>query len=86
MACFSDFFYEKKKEIQESPHYNKFAVFLHDLDIFYKDFTRNDAITNIQKYSSVVFDFIREKYFAVVPFGEYNWVIHNKIVLSRPVT
>ncbi|KAF4531743.1 hypothetical protein B566_EDAN015189 [Ephemera danica] len=75
-----DFFYEKQKEIQESPHYSKFAIFLRDLDAAWKDFTNNDAITNIQKYSTMFFNFAREKYIAIVPFGRELEDMMNDLV------
>lgn len=31
---------------------------------------RNDAITNIKKYSGVAWDFVKDKYFKIVPFAK----------------
>lgn len=64
------FFYEKKREILESQHYQKLAIMVQDAQAIYKDISKNDAITNIKKYSSLAFEFLKEKYVTLVPFGK----------------
>ncbi|CAB3385673.1 Hypothetical predicted protein [Cloeon dipterum] len=66
----SSFFYEKKKEITESEHYQKLAMIAQDIIAIYKDISKNDTITNIKKYSTKAYDFFKEKYVNVVPFGK----------------
>lgn len=53
----------------ESQHYQKLAIMAQDLQLIYKDISKNDAITNIKKYSTLAFEFLREKYVTLVPFG-----------------
>jgi hypothetical protein len=67
---FEGFFYEKKREILESQHYQKLAIMVQDAQSIYKDISKNDAITNIKKYSKIAFEFVREKYVTLVPFGK----------------
>lgn len=66
---FLDFLYMRKSEIIEHPYFSKFSNFTQDLDRFYKDMTGNDTIANIYKYTKVVWNFLTEKYFKLVPFG-----------------
>jgi len=66
----SDFLYERKNDVLESPYFSKIYDFGQDVDKFYKDIMKNDIITNIRKYSNILYSFIREKYFTMVPFGK----------------
>ena len=54
----------------ESPYFSKIYDLGQDVDKLYKDIMKNDIITNIRKYSKILYDFIREKYFTMVPFGK----------------
>jgi hypothetical protein len=54
----------------ESPYFSKIYDFGQDVDKIYKDFVKNDILTNIRKYTKILYDFIREKYFTIVPFGK----------------
>jgi hypothetical protein len=69
-AFISDFLYERKNDVMESPYFSKIYDFGQDVDKLYKDIMKNDIITNIRKYSKILYDFIREKYFTMVPFGK----------------
>lgn len=66
---FLDFLYIRKSELIESPYFVKFANFTHDMDRFYKDITGNNTIASITKYTKIVWNFLKEKYFNMVPFG-----------------
>ncbi|XP_055713060.1 uncharacterized protein LOC129807664 isoform X2 [Phlebotomus papatasi] len=65
-----DFLYKRTNEFAESPYFNKVSNFTQDLDRVYKDFVQNDAITNIKKYSVIMWQFLKDKYFKFVPFGK----------------
>ncbi|KYB29704.1 hypothetical protein TcasGA2_TC031518 [Tribolium castaneum] len=67
---FLDFLYIRKSELIESPYFVKFANFTHDMDRFYKDITGNNTIASITKYTKIVWNFLKEKYFNTVPFGK----------------
>lgn len=72
---FLDFLYMTRNELTESQFFMQFTNFTHDLDKFYRDMTGNDTIINGIKYGKIVWEFLKEKYFAVIPFaGELNAV------------
>jgi hypothetical protein len=54
----------------ESPYFSRIYDFGQDVDNIYKDIVKNDILTNIRKYTKMLYDFIREKYFTIVPFGK----------------
>ncbi|TDG46759.1 hypothetical protein AWZ03_006806 [Drosophila navojoa] len=71
-----DFIYKRTNELAESPYFNKMSSFTADVERLYRDIQANDAITNIKKYSTLAWNFIKEKYFKLVPFGaELNEVL-----------
>lgn len=71
-----DFIYKRTNELAETPYFNRVSSFTRDADRLYKDIQANDAITNIKKYSTLAWKFIKEKYFKLVPFGaELNEVL-----------
>ncbi|XP_064556915.1 uncharacterized protein Apoltp [Drosophila montana] len=71
-----DFIYKRTNELAESPYFNKVSSFTADAERLYRDIQANDAITNIKKYSTLAWNFIKEKYFKLVPFGaELNEVL-----------
>jgi len=71
-----DFIYKRTNELAESPYFNKVSSFTADAERLYRDFKANDAITNIKKYSTIAWNFVKEKYFKLVPFGaELNEVL-----------
>ncbi|XP_055389464.1 uncharacterized protein LOC129618631 [Condylostylus longicornis] len=75
-----DFIYNRTSEIAESPYYSQFSRITQDIDHLYHDIEDNDAITNFKKYSAIAWEFIKEKYFKLVPFGkELNEVITELI-------
>jgi len=65
-----DFLYDRKKEIITSPYFDRFTNFTQDIDKIYRDIKANDIVTNVYKYSSLMIQFIKERYFAFVPFGK----------------
>ncbi|PNF28889.1 hypothetical protein B7P43_G03854 [Cryptotermes secundus] len=75
-----DFLYERKNDVLESPYFSKIYDFGQDLDKIYKDIMKNDILTNIKKYSKILYDFIREKYFTIVPFGKELHQIANELI------
>lgn len=77
---FLDFLYIRKNEIIEHPYFNKFSNFTQDLDRFYKDMTGNDTISSVYKYSKVVWNFLKEKYFKLVPFGKELQEVFSEIL------
>nr|XP_022900792.1 uncharacterized protein LOC111413892 [Onthophagus taurus] len=77
---FVDFLYTRKAEILESEYFNKFAKLTQDLDRFYKDITGDDTLGAIHKYSKVAFDFLKKKYFELVPFAKELERIYTEIV------
>ncbi|XP_031778090.1 uncharacterized protein LOC100118388 isoform X3 [Nasonia vitripennis] len=77
---FFNFLYDRKIELISSPYYDQFSNFTQDIDKFYRDIKANDVITNIQKYSASVIQFIKERYFAFVPFGKELKDVVDEIV------
>ncbi|XP_049847119.1 uncharacterized protein LOC126299332 [Schistocerca gregaria] len=75
-----DFLYQRRSEIVESPYFSKFANFTQDLDKIYKDLLKNDALTNIKKYSYIIYQFLEDKYFALVPFGKELKQVFTEII------
>lgn len=68
--------YKQNSELTSSPYFNHVSNFTQDLDRLYRDIVTNDIITNVNKYSSICWNFIKVKYFEYVPFGrEMNEVI-----------
>lgn len=65
-----DFLYDRKKEIITSPFFDRFTNFTQDIDKIYRDVKANDIVTNVNKYSGVVIQFLKNRYFAYVPFGK----------------
>lgn len=71
-----DFIYKRTNELAESPYFNKVSSFTQDVDRLYRDIKSHDALTNIRKYSAIIWNFLKEKYFKLVPFGtELNDVL-----------
>lgn len=75
-----DFLYIRNSDIIDNPYVSKISNFTHDLDRFYHDITGNDTIGSVYKYSKVAWDFIKEKYFKLVPFGRELQDVVNEIV------
>jgi hypothetical protein len=69
-SLISDFLYKRTNEIIESPYFNQVSNFTQDLDRLYKDLIKNDTITNIKKYAALAWQFLKQKYFKIVPFGD----------------
>lgn len=68
MSC-PDFFYKRTNELVESPYFNKVSNLTQDLDKFYKDLVQNDVYTNIKIYSDMMWNFLKDRYFKLVPFS-----------------
>lgn len=45
--------------------------FTKDMEKFYDDITKNDFLTNLKKYTRMLYDIVTEKYFTVVPFSKF---------------
>lgn len=65
-----DFLYDRRNDLIASPYFDRFTNFTHDIDKFYRDIKANDIVTNVQKYSSLLIQFLKERYFTFVPFGK----------------
>uniref|UniRef100_A0A182IB32 Uncharacterized protein n=1 Tax=Anopheles arabiensis TaxID=7173 RepID=A0A182IB32_ANOAR len=74
------FLYNKTQEIADSPYFNTVTNFTQDLDLLYKDLITNDVFTNLKKYSSVWWEFMRKKYFQVVPFARELYQVGNELL------
>lgn len=75
-----DFLYARTNEIVDSPYFHKVSNFTQDLDRLYRDIMANDMLTNVRKYSALAWQFVKEKYFVLVPFGkEMNEIISELI-------
>lgn len=77
-----DFLYDRRNEIITSPYYDRFTNFTQDIDKFYRDIKANDIITNIQKYSTILIKFIKERYFTFVPFGKELKDVLDEILME----
>lgn len=75
-----DFFYDRKKELITSPYFDRFTNFTHDVDKIYRDIKANDIVTNVHKYSGLMIQFVKERYFAFVPFGKELKDVVDEIV------
>lgn len=64
-----DFFYKRTNELVESPYFNKVSNFTQDLDKFYQDLMQNDLPTNIKTYADTLWNFLKDRYFKLVPFS-----------------
>lgn len=61
--------YNRTNELIESPYFTKVSNITHDLDVLYQDLQNNDMFTNVRKYSGVMWQFVKEKFLSMVPFG-----------------
>ncbi|KAI4503203.1 hypothetical protein M0802_001425 [Mischocyttarus mexicanus] len=77
-----DFLYNRKNEIISSPYFDRFSNFTQDIDKLYKDIKKNDIITNIDKYFGLVIQFLKERYFALVPFGKELKDVVDEIIVE----
>lgn len=75
-----EFLNKRTNELVQSPYYDTVSKFTQELDRIYHDVQHNDALTNIKKYSRLAWDFVREKYFKVVPFSQELLDISNELV------
>lgn len=67
----TDFIYARKDELLNSPYVLRSANFTQKLDAIYKDFSKNDIVTNMKKYIGVIFDAVYEYYFSQIPFRKF---------------
>lgn len=72
--------YVRTSEIVESPYLKLFPNFTADIDKFYRDITENDTITFVFKYTKIVVNFLKDKYFSFVPFGRELQNVATEIV------
>ncbi|XP_076235875.1 apolipoprotein lipid transfer particle [Calliopsis andreniformis] len=75
-----DFLYDRRNDLIASPYFDRFTDFTQDIDKFYRDIKANDIVTNIQKYSALVIQFLKDRYFAFVPFGKEFKDIVDEII------
>lgn len=66
---FIEFLYQRQSAILSSSYFAKDSNFSKDLDKFYKDLTKKDFLTNVKTYTSLVWNNMKTKYFADIPFG-----------------
>ncbi|XP_072402619.1 uncharacterized protein Apoltp isoform X1 [Diabrotica undecimpunctata] len=76
---FLDFLYMRKNEIIESPYFLRFTKFSQDIDKFYKDITGPNTFASLYKYAQVGWNFLKEKYLTVIPFGKETMDVINEI-------
>ncbi|XP_065216942.1 uncharacterized protein Apoltp isoform X2 [Planococcus citri] len=74
-----DFIYARKDDFMNSPYILKSTNLTQKLDSIYKDFSKNDFITNVKKYVGVMFDAVYEYYFSQIPFRDELKSIGNEI-------
>lgn len=80
LFLFTDFLYQRTNELTGTPYFHKVSNFTQDIDRLYRDIVSNDALTNIRKYSVLAWQFFKEKYFRLVPFGrELNEIVTELI-------
>lgn len=75
-----DFLHKHTNDLAKSPYFDTVSEFMRDFDTVYHDIQTNDAITNIKKYSALASAFLREKYFAIVPFGKELQNLTNELI------
>lgn len=75
-----DFVQNRTSELTESPYFEKVTNITHDLDILYQDLSNNDVFTNVKKYTGLFWQFLREKFVNLVPFGKEMKDFTNEIV------
>ncbi|XP_043519972.1 uncharacterized protein LOC122533896 [Frieseomelitta varia] len=75
-----DFLYDRRNDLISSPYFDRFSNFTQDIDRFYRDIKGNDIVTNIQKYSSLTIQFLKDRYFTFVPFGKELKDVVDEIV------
>lgn len=77
-----DFLHSQTNQLTSSPHFDKVSKFTHDLDLVYQDIMKNDIFANIKKYSQLGYQFLKEKYFKIVPFSRELQNITNELVFE----
>lgn len=65
-----DFVQNRTSEFTESPYFEKVSNITADLDVLYQDLSNNDVFTNVKKYTGLFWQFLREKFVNLVPFGK----------------
>ncbi|VVC30431.1 Hypothetical protein CINCED_3A001550 [Cinara cedri] len=63
------FLYARQQELMQSPYYAHTQNMTQDLDKFYKDLMQNDFLTNMKKYSGILYELIKSKYYPLIPFA-----------------
>lgn len=67
----ADFIYARKTELMNSPYLLRSSNFTQQLDAIYKDLLRNDFMTNVKKYFSLLMNVVYEYYLAQIPYSEW---------------
>lgn len=63
----------------ESPYFNKVSNFTQDLDRLYKNIMQNDLITNVKIYSELLWNFLKDRYFKLVPFSNEIYDVYIEL-------
>ncbi|XP_025406452.1 uncharacterized protein LOC112680523 [Sipha flava] len=63
------FLYARQQELMLSPYYTQTQNMTQDLDKFYKDLMHNDVLTNLKKYTTMLYDVIKTRYYPLIPFA-----------------
>ncbi|XP_076641857.1 apolipoprotein lipid transfer particle [Halictus rubicundus] len=75
-----DFLYDRRNDLISSPYFDRFTNFTQDIDKVYRDIKANDIVTNVRKYTGLVMQFLKERYFTFVPFGKELKDVVDEIV------
>ncbi|XP_050528812.1 uncharacterized protein LOC126898616 isoform X2 [Daktulosphaira vitifoliae] len=63
------FLYARQQELMQSPYYAQTQNMTQDLDKFYKDLMQNDFLTNLKKYSTMLYNLFKARYYPLIPFA-----------------
>ncbi|XP_031834655.2 apolipoprotein lipid transfer particle isoform X2 [Nomia melanderi] len=75
-----DFLYDRRNDLISSPYFDRFTNLTQDVDKFYRDIKSNDIVTNVQKYTGLVIQFLKDRYVMFVPFGKELKDVVDEIV------
>lgn len=65
-----DFLYDRRNDLISSPYFDRLTNFTQDIDKVYRDIKANDIVTNVRKYTGLVVQFLKDRYFTFAPFGK----------------
>ncbi|KAJ8665451.1 hypothetical protein QAD02_007113, partial [Eretmocerus hayati] len=64
------FFYDQKIELIASPYYDSLSKLAQDIDKLYQDIRNNDLLTNVEKYTTIIMKFVKDRYLLLLPFSQ----------------